>query len=99
MINLYQNNTLYTYAFIFQKKYRKKGGYSKTLKKFILVGQKKEDFLLYQVILKVQFLNPIIVRKLLEFFLNGMNQMNHLFIIEENIICYIIKTFLNKKII
>ena len=31
--NLGKNNTIYTYAYIINKKYRKMGGYSKTLKK------------------------------------------------------------------
>ena len=42
--NLGQNNTLYTYAFIFQTKYRKKGGYSKTLKKIYTSWAKKRGF-------------------------------------------------------
>lgn len=42
--NLGQNNTLYTYAFIFQTKYRKKGGYSKTLKKIYTSWAKKKGF-------------------------------------------------------
>ena len=42
--NLGQNNTLYTYAFIFQSKYRKKGGYSKTLKKIYTSWAKKRGF-------------------------------------------------------
>ena len=31
--NLGKNNTLYTYAYIMKKKYRRVGGYSKTLKR------------------------------------------------------------------
>ena len=35
-INLGKNNTIYTYAFIINKKYRKSGGYAKTLKKIYI---------------------------------------------------------------
>ena len=43
-VNLFKNNTIYTYAFIIDKKYRKVGGYSKTLKKIYLNWIKKNGF-------------------------------------------------------
>ena len=43
-INIGRNNTLYTYAFIINKKYRKMGGYSKTLKKIYLNWAKKQNY-------------------------------------------------------
>ena len=42
--NLDKNNTLYTYAFIIQKKYRKIGGYGKTLKMIYLNWSKKKGY-------------------------------------------------------
>ena len=42
--NLFKNNTIYTYAFVVTKKYRKFGGYSKTLKKIYLNWLKKNNF-------------------------------------------------------
>ena len=35
-VNLNKSNTLYTYAFVMKEKYRKKGGYAKTLKRIFL---------------------------------------------------------------
>ena len=43
-INLNKFNTLYTYAFVIQKKFRKKTGYSKTLKKIYINWAKKRGF-------------------------------------------------------
>ena len=43
-INLGRENTLYTYAFIMCKKYRKMGGYSKTLKRIYLNWAKKRHY-------------------------------------------------------
>ena len=43
-VNLSKNNTIYTYAFIIDKKYRKLGGYSKTLKKIYLNWIKKNGY-------------------------------------------------------
>ena len=42
--NLGRNNTIYTYAFIMNEKYRKVGGYSKTLKKIYTSWAKKKGF-------------------------------------------------------
>ena len=42
--NLNQENTLYTYAFIFKKEFRKKGGFAKTLKKVYNSWAKKRGF-------------------------------------------------------
>ena len=42
--NLGKNNTLYTYAYIMNKKYRKIGGYSKTLKKIYINWAKKKHY-------------------------------------------------------
>ena len=43
-INLGKNNTIYTYAFIINKKYRKSGGYAKTLKKIYINWAKKRNY-------------------------------------------------------
>ena len=43
-INLGKNNTLYTYAFVICKKYRKSGGYAKTLKRIYINWAKKQNF-------------------------------------------------------
>ena len=43
-INLNKNNTLYTYAFIIKKQFRKSGGYAKTLKMIYLNWSKKRNF-------------------------------------------------------
>ena len=43
-VNLGSNNTLYTYAFVMKEKYRKKGGYSKTLKRIYINWAKKQDY-------------------------------------------------------
>jgi len=43
-INLQKKNTIYTYAFVIMKKYRKIGGYSKTLKKIYLNWIKKKGY-------------------------------------------------------
>ena len=43
-VNLSKNNTIYTYAFIIDRKYRKVGGYSKTLKKIYLNWIKKNGY-------------------------------------------------------
>ena len=43
-VNLFKNNTIYTYAFIIDLKYRKIGGYSKTLKKIYLNWIKKNGY-------------------------------------------------------
>ena len=42
--NLGKNNTIYTYAFIIKKKYRKSGGYAKTLKMIYINWAKKRGF-------------------------------------------------------
>ena len=42
--NLGKNNTIYTYAYIINKKYRKMGGYSKTLKKIYINWAKKQHY-------------------------------------------------------
>jgi len=42
--NIGKNNTLYTYAFIMNKKYRKIGGYSKTLKRIYINWAKKQQY-------------------------------------------------------
>lgn len=42
--NIDKNNTIYTYAFFMKKKYRKKGGFSKTLKMIYLNWAKKKGF-------------------------------------------------------
>ena len=43
-VNLNKKNTIYTYTFILNKKYRKTGGYSKTLKKIYLNWIKKKGY-------------------------------------------------------
>ncbi len=43
-VNLGKKNTLYTYAFVIKSKYRKKGGYAKTLKKIYINWAKKKGF-------------------------------------------------------
>ena len=43
-VNLLKNNTIYTYAFVITKKYRKIGGYSKTLKRIYLNWIKKKGY-------------------------------------------------------
>jgi len=42
--NLNKKNTIYTYAYIMNKKYRKIGGYSKTLKKIYINWAKKKNY-------------------------------------------------------
>ena len=42
--NLGKNNTIYTYAFVMNKKYRKMGGYSKTLKRVYINCLKKQNY-------------------------------------------------------
>ena len=42
--NLNKNNTIYTYAFIIKKQFRKKGGYAKTLKMIYLNWAKKRGY-------------------------------------------------------
>jgi len=42
--NIGKNNTIYTYAYIISKKYRKMGGYSKTLKKIYINWAKKQNY-------------------------------------------------------
>ena len=42
--NLGLSNTIYTYFFYIEKKYRKKGGYAKTLKKIYLNHLKKKNY-------------------------------------------------------
>ena len=42
--NLNKNNTIYTYAFIIKEKYRKSGGYGKTLKMIYLNWAKKRGY-------------------------------------------------------
>ncbi len=46
-VNLNKNNTLYTYAFVMKEKYRKKGGYAKTLKRIFLNWAKKQKQIEY----------------------------------------------------
>ena len=43
-VNLGKYNTLYTYAFVMKEKYRRKGGYSKTLKRIYINWSKKQGF-------------------------------------------------------
>ncbi len=43
-VNLNKNNTIYTYAFIIKKKFRKKGGFAKTLKLIYLNWAKKRGY-------------------------------------------------------
>ena len=43
-VNLNKSNTLYTYAFVMKEKYRKKGGYAKTLKRIFLNWAKKQPY-------------------------------------------------------
>mgnify|MGYP006085539461 FL=1 len=43
--NLNKNNTVYTYAFVIKKKYRRIGGYGKTLKKIYLNWIKKNGYI------------------------------------------------------
>jgi hypothetical protein len=43
-VNLGKYNTLYTYAFVMKEKYRRKGGYSKTLKRIYINWAKKQNF-------------------------------------------------------
>ena len=42
--NFGENNTLYTYAYIMKKKYRKMGGYSRTLKRIYINWAKKQNY-------------------------------------------------------
>ena len=42
--NIGKNDTIYTYAYIISKKYRKMGGYSKTLKKIYINWAKKQNY-------------------------------------------------------
>ena len=42
--NLGKKNTIYTYAFVMNKKYRKMGGYSKTLKRVYINWLKKQNY-------------------------------------------------------
>lgn len=44
-VNLGKENTLYTYAFVVKEKFRRKGGYAKTLKKIYVNWAKKRGFL------------------------------------------------------
>ena len=43
--NLDKKNTLYTYAFVFKKEFRKKSGFAKTLKKVYTSWAKKRNFI------------------------------------------------------
>jgi len=43
-VNLGKSNTLYTYAFVVSEKYRKKGGYAKTLKRIYINWAKKRGY-------------------------------------------------------
>ena len=43
-INIGKDNTIYTYAYIMNKKYRKIGGYSKTLKRVYINWAKKQNY-------------------------------------------------------
>tara|TARA_B100000131_G_scaffold304086_1_gene328774 strand:- start:510 stop:1061 length:552 start_codon:yes stop_codon:yes gene_type:complete len=43
-VNLFKNNTLYTYAFVLEKKFQIKNGYAKTLKKIYLSWAKKRNY-------------------------------------------------------
>tara|TARA_Y100000590_G_scaffold445548_1_gene577887 strand:+ start:274 stop:837 length:564 start_codon:yes stop_codon:yes gene_type:complete len=43
-VNLGKNNTIYTYAFFIKDKYRKKGGYAKTLKRIYINWAKKRQY-------------------------------------------------------
>jgi len=43
-VNLNKNNTIYTYAFIIKKQFRKKGGFAKTLKMIYLNWAKKRGY-------------------------------------------------------
>tara|TARA_B100000029_G_scaffold142542_1_gene137750 strand:+ start:7557 stop:8120 length:564 start_codon:yes stop_codon:yes gene_type:complete len=43
-INLGKENTLYTYAFVMNQKFQKKGGYAKTLKKIYINWAKKQKY-------------------------------------------------------
>ncbi len=43
-VNLGKYNTLYTYAFVVKEKFRKKGGYSKTLKRIYINWAKKQGY-------------------------------------------------------
>ncbi len=43
-VNLGKQNTLYTYAFVLKEKYRKKGGYAKTLKRIYINWAKKQKY-------------------------------------------------------
>ena len=42
--NLHKNNTLYTYALVLRKKYQKRNGYAKTLKRIYINWAKKRDY-------------------------------------------------------
>jgi len=42
--NMGKNNTIYTYAFVMNKRYRKIGGYSKTLKRVYINWLKKQNY-------------------------------------------------------
>ena len=43
-VNLGRNNTIYTYAFVVKEKYRKKGGYAKTLKRIYINWSRKRGY-------------------------------------------------------
>ena len=43
-VNLGKNNTIYTYAFVVREKFRKKGGYAKTLKRIYINWIRKMGF-------------------------------------------------------
>jgi len=43
-VNLEKYNTLYTYAFVVKEKFRRKGGYSKTLKRIYINWAKKQGY-------------------------------------------------------
>lgn len=43
-VNLGKQNTLYTYAFVVKEKYRKKGGYAKTLKRIYINWARKRGY-------------------------------------------------------
>ncbi|NOZ08856.1 MAG: GNAT family N-acetyltransferase [FCB group bacterium] len=43
-VNLGKKNTLYTYAFVLKEKYRKKGGYAKTLKRIFINWARKQGY-------------------------------------------------------
>lgn len=43
-VNLGKKNTLYTYAFVLKERYRKKGGYAKTLKRIFINWARKQGY-------------------------------------------------------